>query len=104
MVNGIGFGKLAVIAFLLRIQDRRGSPKKNLFLYFIGISGCIVNMILTILLLLQCEPLERQWNDQVPGSCPHVLRTTDAGYFAGSKSILLIMKFLVEEDGGSRSR
>lgn len=84
VINAIGFGKLAVVAFLLRIQDR-GHPKEKWFLYFMGTSGCAVNMIITVLLLLQCEPLERQWNDWVPGSCPHILRTTNAGYFAGSR-------------------
>ena len=84
IVNGIGFGKLAVVAFLLRIQGR-GHARKKWFLYFMGVSGCVVNMIVTILLLLQCEPLERQWNDRFSGSCPYVLRTTNAGYFAGSK-------------------
>ena len=53
-----------------------------------GVSGCAVNLIIAILLLLQCEPLERQWNDRVPGSCPQVLRTTNAGYVAGGKFFL----------------
>lgn len=83
MLNGIGFGKLAVIAFLLRIQERR-HPKKRWLLYFVGFSGCVANFISTVLLLLQCSPLERQWNDMVPGSCPYILRTTQIGYFAGS--------------------
>lgn len=56
-----------------------------------GISGCAVNLIIAILLLLQCEPLERQWNDRVPGSCPHVLRTTNAGFVAGSKFSLFFL-------------
>lgn len=50
-----------------------------------GLSGCAVNLVTAVMLLLQCEPLERQWNDEVPGSCRHVQRTTNAGYFAGSK-------------------
>ena len=57
-------------------------------------------MITSILLLLQCEPLERQWNDWVPGSCPHVLRTTNAGYFAGSKSISPAANFFEGRRGG----
>lgn len=84
VVNGIGFGKLAVVAFLLRIQDRR-HPKKKWFLYFIGVSGCVINLITTLLLLFQCVPLDRQWNGTIPGVCSRILRIPDMGYVAGSE-------------------
>lgn len=87
LVNGIGFGKLAVIAFLLQIQDRR-YPRKRWLLYFVGVSGCVVNLITIILLLLQCYPMERQWKEMSRGACPHFLRTRNSGYL--SASMLLI--------------
>lgn len=84
ILNAIGFGKLAVCALLLHIQDRTQSQKKW-FIYFVGISGIIINIDQTVLMLTQCTPLARQWDRNVPGSCDHVLRTAHVGYFQGSK-------------------
>lgn len=84
-INAIGFGKLAVIAFLLRIQDRTEN-KGRWILYFIGFSNVVINLDQTIQMLVICKPLARQWNHQLDGSCPHVLRTNYVGYFQGSMS------------------
>lgn len=84
ILNAIGFGKLAVCALLLHIQDRTQS-KKKWFIYFVGISGIIINIDQTVLMLTQCTPLARQWDRNLPGSCDHVLRTAHVGYFQGSK-------------------
>lgn len=91
ILNAIGFGKLAVCALLLHIQDRTQS-KKKWFIYFVGISGIIINIDQTILMLTQCTPLARQWDSSVPGSCNHVLRTAHVGYFQGSKFLFQTYK------------
>ena len=82
-INAIGFGKLAVIAFLLRIQDRTQN-KAKWFLYFVGVGNVVINLDQSILMLTQCHPLGHQWDDRIPGVCPHVHRTNRVGYFAGS--------------------
>lgn len=68
-IHAIGFGKLAVIAFLLRIQERTQN-KKAWFLWFIGISNVILNIDQMVLILLQCSPSRKLWDQSV--------RTSDA--------------------------
>ncbi|KAL8727833.1 MAG: hypothetical protein Q9181_005565 [Wetmoreana brouardii] len=84
-IQAIGFGKIAVIAFLLRIQERNTKLKKLAwFLYFIGISNVIINIDQMILILLQCSPSRKLWNPAIPGTCYHIHRTNHVGYFQGS--------------------
>ena len=88
VIQAIGFGKIAVIAFLLRIQDRTQSRKTTIlvwFLYFIGISNIIININQMILILLQCSPVQKLWNPQMPGTCDHIHRTNNVAYFQGSR-------------------
>lgn len=87
-INAIGFGKLAICAFLLRIQDRTKSKKKWL-LYFVGASGVIINLDQSILMLTQCTPAARVWDKSLVGTCNHVQRTTHVGYFQGGRLSLL---------------
>ncbi|MCJ1277470.1 hypothetical protein MMC21_005283 [Puttea exsequens] len=82
-----GFGKIAIIAFLLRIQE--GTHKyKGWFLHFVGWSNMVLNIIQVILILLQCSPTPKLWNNNLPGTCEHRIRTNKAGYFRGSYSAL----------------
>ncbi|KAL8667910.1 MAG: hypothetical protein Q9202_000375 [Teloschistes flavicans] len=84
-VQAIGFGKIAVIAFLLRIQERNTKLKKLAwFLYFIAVSNVVINIDQMILILLQCSPSRKLWNPSVPGTCYHIHRTNHVGYFQGS--------------------
>ena len=83
-VQAIGFGKIAVIAFLLRIQERT-NKKKAWMLYFIAISNVIINIDQMILILLQCSPVTKVWDRLGPGTCNHVERTNHVGYFQGGK-------------------
>ncbi|KAL8705631.1 MAG: hypothetical protein Q9201_001268 [Fulgogasparrea decipioides] len=85
VIQAIGFGKIAVIAFLLRIQERNTKLKKLAwFLYFIGVSNVIINIDQMILILLQCSPSRKLWNPAIPGTCYHIHRTNHVGYFQGS--------------------
>lgn len=92
ILNGIGFGKVAICAFLLRIQDR-SNGKGKWFLYFVAISGLIINLDQTILMLVQCTPSARQWDRSLPGTCDHVQRTAHVGYFQGSMCVCLLSPF-----------
>lgn len=78
-----GFGKIAIIAFLLRVQE--GTHKyKGWFLHFVGWSNMLLNVIQVILILLQCSPTPKLWDFKLQGSCDHRIRTNKAGYFRGS--------------------
>ena len=67
-IQAIGFGKIAVIAFLLRIQER-AQTKQAWLLYFIGFSNVIINIDQMVLILLQCSPSRKLWNRELPGTC-----------------------------------
>lgn len=83
ILNAIGFGKVAICAFLLRVQDRSHTQGKW-FLYFVAISGVIINIDQTVLMLVACSPVVRHWDRRVPGTCDHLQRTAQVGYFQGS--------------------
>lgn len=87
LIQSIGFGKLAVIAFLLRIQHRAHSWKDTVLvslLYFIGFSNVIININQLIQLLISCHPAERLWDQSLPGDCSNLVRTNRIGYFQGA--------------------
>jgi hypothetical protein len=86
-IQGFGFGKLAVIAFLLRIDERTTRKKKFWFLYFVGFSNIVLNANQGTLMGTVCSPLSKWWDASVPGVCSqyHLLRTNYVGYFQGSQ-------------------
>ena len=99
-IHAIGFGKIAVIAFLLRIQSGTNSTTQaylRYLLFFIAISNVVLNINQTILILLSCDPTPKLWDHSRPGSCPHEERHTMAGYFQGStsKSTLIFTKRMI---------
>lgn len=87
LIQSIGFGKYAVIAFILRIQDRAQTRKTafiTYFLYFIGVSNFFINITIMIMVLTSCSPAAKFWNSALPGTCDHIIRTDHVGYFQGS--------------------
>lgn len=90
-IQAIGFGKIAVIAFLLRIQDRAYSRRNTYlrwFLYFIGVSNVIININQMILILLQCSPVPKLWDPSIPGTCNNIHRTNNVAYFQSGMPLL----------------
>jgi len=86
LIQVIGFGKIAVIAFLLRIQDRANSRKNTVLiwlLYFVGFSNIVININQLIQILIACSPAQRLWNQGLPGDCNNIVRTNHIGYFQG---------------------
>ncbi|KXL44959.1 hypothetical protein M433DRAFT_67749, partial [Acidomyces richmondensis BFW] len=84
-IFAIGFGKNAVIALLLRIQGqthRRGAW----FLHFIWASNMAINVAQVVLLLYQCEPVAKLWDDNLQGVCDGRTRAEYSGFFQGSWS------------------
>lgn len=83
ILNAIGFGKVAICAFLLRVQDR-SEAKGKWFLYFVAISGLLININQTVMMLTGCAPVARHWDRSLPGTCDHLTRLSRVGYFQGS--------------------
>ena len=89
MIQSIGCGKYAVIAFILRIQDRTESRKRTYvtyFLYFIGFSNFVINIAEVVMIMTSCSPTAKFWNSALPGSCNDIGRTDHVGYFQGCMS------------------
>lgn len=92
LIQSIGFGKYAVIAFILRIQDRAQTRKNTVItylLYFIGVSNFFINITMMTIILTSCSPGAKFWNSALPGTCNHVIRTDHMGYFQGCMSCYL---------------
>ena len=87
LIQTVGFGKYAVIAFLLRIQGR-AQGKKMIFLsyllYFIAISNFFINASAIYIIYNACSPTAKFWNQSLQGTCNHVTRLEHVGYFQGS--------------------
>lgn len=76
-------GKLSIIEFLDQIRGRhRGRPW---FLYIVGISIVLVNLVVTVLPFFQCIPVDKLWDESVPGDCSLRELAQTYAYFQGSK-------------------
>ena len=87
LIQTVGFGKYAVIAFLLRIQGR-AQGKKMIFLtyllYIIAISNFAINVITMAMIYTACSPTAKFWDQSLQGTCNHVARLNHVGFFQGS--------------------
>ena len=86
LIQSIGCGKYAIIAFILRIQDRTESKKRTYvtyFLYFIGFSNFAINITEVAMIMTSCSPTAKFWKTELPGSCDNISRTDHVGYFQG---------------------
>lgn len=83
IIFSIGFGKIAVIALLLRVQGPT-HVKKSWILHAVWITNTILNISQTTLILLGCKPVEKVWNNFLPGNCSFRTTTSKVGYFQGS--------------------
>lgn len=79
---GIGLGRVAIVMFLLRIQ---GYQKlfKAVLLWFIAGSNLIINIVTVVLIIFQCSPVQKLWDDRISGSCAGREWTQKFGYFQG---------------------
>ena len=77
------FGKLAIIAFLLEIRGKH--DKKPWFLWIIGILLIIINLTVMGTILAQCRPVQKLWDDALPGTCnPGRLVNQNYSFFQAS--------------------
>jgi len=84
-IFAIGFGKIAVIALLFRIQANRHALR-SIFLHFIWASNTAINITQVALLVHQCDPPAKLWNNGLPGICDERIRAEYSGFFQGSWS------------------
>lgn len=75
--------RIAVIAFLMTIQNRTMSKSKYL-LYIVGGIQALINFIEIILIFKQCTPTEKLWDIAMPGKCDMIEICSKVGFVQGS--------------------
>ena len=88
LIQSIGAGKIAVVAFLLRIQAGLNSKKTKYLswlLYFVAVTNVAINLDQMALILRACSPVGKLWNPSLPGACDGLVRASHVGYFQGGK-------------------
>ncbi|KAJ6787276.1 hypothetical protein PWT90_01697 [Aphanocladium album] len=87
-------GRVAVIAFLLTVQART-NRKGRWALYTIGFMQAAINIAEVVLILHQCNPIEKLWDTNVKGTCSLVVLCSQLGFLQGSIGVLadLVLAF-----------
>jgi hypothetical protein len=60
-------GKIAILVFLIQVRGRHAS--KPWLLIVLGVLIFAANIAVMGTILGQCSPMEKLWNDALPGSC-----------------------------------
>lgn len=77
-------GKLAVVAFLQQIHGPEHRTRV-LMLWGLIASNVVINCITITVILIQCTPLEKLWDDSIPGICDGRGRNQRVAYMQGSE-------------------
>ena len=91
----IAMGKLAIVAFLQHLHGPEDRWKVAI-LWVVALSSLVINVIIIIIVLTQCHPLSKLWDDKLAGTCDY-LRTHNSAFFQGSM-ISLISKIIWESE------
>ena len=70
-ISSAATGRFAVIAFLLALQGT-AHRKLRWFLYIVGGAQATINAIEIVLIMLQCTPVNKLWDVQLPGDCSRI--------------------------------
>jgi len=79
------WGRFAVIAFLIALQGQTYTVWKRLLLV-VGAMQALINTVEVVLILNQCTPARKLWDQTVPGTCALIQICSKVGYLQGSKS------------------
>lgn len=78
-------GKIAVISYLATIHGPKHLRSKLAFLWSLSLLQVVSIIILIAFILAQCSPLQKLWNDTIPGTCNGRIRNQNFGFFQGSE-------------------
>lgn len=62
-------GKISVTVFLLRLMGQAATMPRRWFLYVLMVLCVVWNIMAIIVIIGFCQPVERIWNQNVPGKC-----------------------------------
>ena len=77
-------GKIAVITYLNVIQGPSHTKTKRTFLWTLGSLQIASIIVIITLILTQCSPLQKLWNERLPGTCNGRIRNQRFAFFQGS--------------------
>ena len=80
--------KVAVITYLATIHGPSRARTKLAFLWILGILQITSVIVLTALILAQCSPVRKLWDERIPGACSHRLWNQDFAFYQGSEYYL----------------
>jgi hypothetical protein len=84
-VMAITTGKLAIIAFIMQIEDSTVQGARKWVLWVFVALNVISNIFILIpIIWVQCTPTAKIWNNELPGDCAGRTRNQHYGYFQGS--------------------
>lgn len=75
--------RVAVIAFLLALSDRTHRNTRWV-LYLVGALQGIINIVEVVLILQQCQPIQKLWDPKVEGTCDLIEICSKVGFLQGS--------------------
>ena len=78
-------GKIAVVIYIREILERAYTKPQCIFLWTIGVLQVTTIIILEILILTQCSPVAKLWNEALLGSCNGRVRNKHFALFHGSE-------------------
>ncbi|KKA22208.1 hypothetical protein T310_3772 [Rasamsonia emersonii CBS 393.64] len=84
-IFAIGLGKLAIVAFLQQIHGPEGRGK-IIALWALAASNFVINAITVGMVLSQCTPLQKLWDESLPGTCDGRRRNQNCAYFQGTQT------------------
>ncbi|KAJ3498636.1 hypothetical protein NLG97_g965 [Lecanicillium saksenae] len=93
-IMALAVGRIAVIAFLLTVQAR-ANRNGRWVLYIIGFLQAAINVAEVVLILYQCSPIDKLWDQNVKGTCNLIVLCSQLGFLQGSIGVLadLVLAF-----------
>lgn len=95
-------GKLSIVAFLQQIHgpEHRG---RVIGLWALATSNLVVNVVTIAIIMTQCSPPGKLWNDKLQGSCSGRQRNEAIAYFQGSEwEYTILSRRITDQDSCTR--
>ena len=92
--------RIAVVALLLTLQSGTACRGRRA-LYFMAALQLIISVVLVRLMLAQCQPMAKLWDNDLDGACPLIVMCSRFGYFHGgipSSSLCLAFFFFLQHN------
>lgn len=84
MLAAIAIGKIAIVVFILEIEGSALKNSRRYILYVIAVLNTLLTIGIIPIIWLQCDPMPKLWNNEIPGSCAGRQRNEYYAYFQGS--------------------